>query len=71
MKFKEQTTKFLGRNGTFNCTGLAITGNDYTKTLTIEPITSKDVTGRCYIEIPYADVDNMLIKINAARLFPR
>jgi hypothetical protein len=54
--FKD-TVEFLGRNGTFQSTGVQInnwnnhvsTGNPY---IEIEPLTSRKLAGRCRIEIP-------------------
>jgi hypothetical protein len=51
-----RTVKFTGRNGAFKCTGIDIfkwhyTAND-TSDISITPITSKGILGRCEIEVP-------------------
>ncbi len=54
----KRNTKFLGRNGKFNCSGLHFTDNRLVgeDNISIEPITSKDLVGRCRIEIPREEV---------------
>lgn len=49
-----QPTEFLGRNGTYNCTGFSFT--EITDAVWVSPITSKDLIGRCRIEIPKEDL---------------
>lgn len=46
----KQSTNFLGRNGYFKCNGIEVFKD--TKSILIQPITSKGNTGRCFIEIP-------------------
>jgi len=50
LRFKHPTS-FVGRNGTFTCTGFEIT-RTMENTVMIEPVTSKDKTGRALLEIP-------------------
>lgn len=66
MRFSKMTT-FLGRNGMFNCIGLRMTkmynsNDDGTKTqvLVMEPITSKETTGRCSLEVPVQDLPKLI-----------
>lgn len=61
-----RTTDFLGRNGSFQCTGLSIhrinpslskfLGSNH---ITIFPITSKNKIGRCFIVIPQENVSEV------------
>jgi len=61
IKFKDnQTTTFLGRNGTFKCIGIEIWGDDLFGEINIYPITSKGNTARCRIAIPIGEVDNLI-----------
>lgn len=54
MKLSKATT-FLGRNGTFKCTGFNFqkTARD---TTCISPVTGKEEQGRCRIEVPNEDL---------------
>lgn len=58
VKWGNRITTFTGRNGTFQCTGLVITPLA-TNQVIIEPITSKNETGRCSITIPEEDIPNV------------
>jgi len=40
----------LGRNGTINATGVEVYATE--KVVTLTPITTRGVPGRCYIELP-------------------
>lgn len=52
--WKDSPTKFLGRNGFFNCVGVQIVENTVSlePAILLEPITSQNRVGRCRIEIP-------------------
>ena len=52
--------KFEGRNGYFNSIGLQLTKHDNDDVLNIYPITSKNNIGRCLIEIPVEEIDNLI-----------
>ena len=49
---------FLGKNGYGKCTGLEIYNNG--NKLTIYPITSREVTGRGYVQIPVKDIQLLI-----------
>lgn len=60
IKFKRMLS-FLGRNGYSNMAGIEISGltcDD--KAVWLEPITSKDKTGRCRLEIPLEEVARVI-----------
>jgi len=66
MRFSKMTT-FLGRNGVFNSIGLRMSKmynahKDGTKTqvLVMEPITSKETTGRCSLEVQVQDLPQLI-----------
>jgi hypothetical protein len=58
--------KFEGRNGYFNSIGLKLTITpesiiyDSIGILNIYPITSKKEVGRCLIEVPLKEIDNLI-----------
>lgn len=56
-----RTVSFLGRNGMFKQSGIAImkTGDK----ITLEPITSQNMIGRAWIEIPSEEIDNFVAQI--------
>lgn len=49
-------TTFLGRNGTFKCTGFTFIKQNYNKIVNIYPITSKGEMARCRISMPQEDL---------------
>ena len=54
----ERATQFLGRNGTFKCTGMVVgVQNDI---IFLEPITSKGKTGRGCLEVPVEHADSLI-----------
>jgi len=55
-----QQTGFKGRNGYFNSIGLQLTKHNGEDILNIYPITSKNNIGRCLIEIPIEEIDNLI-----------
>lgn len=61
IELKRMTT-FLGRNGTFKCTGLIISGyHDAEKpVINIQPVTSYAKPGRARISFPMKDVDKVI-----------
>jgi len=65
MKFTKTTT-FTGRNGCFKATGLELSvylkpNND--SVIVLEPITSRDIIGRCQIEIPREDIPALIAEL--------
>ncbi len=67
MKFTKTTT-FTGRNGCFKATGLELSvylkpNND--SVIVLEPITSRDIIGRCQIEIPREDIPALIAELQA------
>ena len=66
VKLSETTTSF-GRNGTLNTTAIDVHKNLWNagKTITISPITSKNLIGRCSIEIPVADIPKLIDELKA------
>jgi hypothetical protein len=65
-----QNTQSLGRNGMIITTAIDIHKNLWNEgaTLTIAPITSKGLEGRCSIEIPVADLPQLIIELKSIYL---
>jgi len=59
LKFKRQVN-FEGRNGYFKSIGLKINKIGCDSILNIYPITSKNNTARCLIEIPIEEIDDLI-----------
>ncbi len=61
IKFNYNRT-FLGRNGGFHQSGLEITNIDTATypSILLEPITSKNKTGRCFMEIPKENIQELI-----------
>jgi hypothetical protein len=61
IKFKKTTT-FLGRNGEFKTSAILVcsplTNNG--ENVRIRPITSKNEIGRCFIDIPKTNVQELI-----------
>ena len=49
-------TKFTGRNGYFNASGLCVENWKHANSICIAPITGKGEVGNCDIQIPKADI---------------
>lgn len=68
IKFKNKVTLSLGRNGWLNTKGVDLsysydrldTQNKNYKVIRIQPITSRNETGRCEIEIPLENIDELI-----------
>ena len=61
--FNGYLTKFLGRNGTFKCSGVSVDQYDSIQDrpfIEIKPVTSKDVTGRSFIQIPMSHLGEFI-----------
>jgi len=62
VSFKTNTS-FLGKNGMFKCTGVNVTRADFNNEkpyITIAPITSKEVIGRCMIRVPVENIPDLI-----------
>jgi len=67
MKFTRPTT-FLGRNGVFTATGMEVSvylSPSNQNLVILEPVTSKDIIGRCNIEIPREDIPALIAELQA------
>lgn len=60
-----RVTSFLGRNGTFQASGLKVWAGRYNGGVYLEPITSKGKVGRCCIEIPAEDIPALIKLLQA------
>lgn len=61
--YLSQTTESLGRNGMMKTTGIQLLRTHFFndgKTIRIYPITSKNRSGRCFIEIPTEDIPKLI-----------
>jgi hypothetical protein len=61
IRFEEKRT-FLGRNGEFTATGTSVSADN--KTLMLEPVTTKDLIGRCRIELPANEAQALIDAVN-------
>jgi hypothetical protein len=59
-------TTSLGRNGTINTRGLVI--HSRPSVITLTPITSRGLMGRCYIEVHQDSLRDLISQLNAIRL---
>ena len=73
----KKTVNFLGRNGMFKQTGMAIDlverefKDKTTSTIELEPFTSRGVIGRAMLEIPLEDVPSVIAALlKVAKLSP-
>ena len=48
--------EFLGRNGQFIQKGMTIMDYDDLEKIELSPITSKDLIGKCFIQVPYKNI---------------
>lgn len=60
-----RVTTFLGRNGMFKATGVSIghSWDNGERTVMLEPVTSKDTIGRCWIEMPEKDIPKLITEL--------
>ena len=63
LRFKRQV-HFEGRNGYFKSIGLRFEKFEKDNILNIYPITSKNNTARCLIEIPIEEINNLIKTLN-------
>ena len=54
----KKLTKFTGRNGYFNCSGIQLYSDN--TAVMINPTTSKGEVGNCSIEIPIESIDEVI-----------
>lgn len=64
----KRVTKFTGRNGYFNMKALEVMALDHKDSILLTPITSKDRSARCDIEIPVDDIPDL---INTLKYFQK
>lgn len=68
MQFRDgRQTWFSGRNGLFLCSGIRAIYQEDAKTFVVQPLTSKGVPGRCFIEIPADELDAVIQTMKTAR----
>ena len=60
--FKNNST-FLGRNGVFKSQGLSVI--NYGEIVKLNPITSKNEFGRCFINIPKSEIPALIAKLQS------
>ena len=61
------TVNFMGRNGMFKQTGIAVTLTPGTGHVTLQPFTSRDVIGNSFLEIPLASVDEVIEALRSVK----
>ena len=61
----KRTTKFTGRNGTFNCSGIELLPLDHNKSVLMSALTGRGDVARCDIEIPLEAVPELIAKLQA------
>ena len=59
LKYK-RTVNFLGRNGMFKQSGVAVTKTPGQTLVTLQPFTSRGDIGRAWLEIPLEDVPSVI-----------
>lgn len=59
IKFKANTS-FLGRNGAFVASGMEILNLNMQNVVEINPLTSRGITARCFIQIPKDNIDELI-----------
>ena len=66
VKLSETTTSF-GRNGCLNTIAIDVNKNLWNNgdSITIYPITSRNLRGRCSIEIPTADIPQLIEELKS------
>lgn len=69
VEFK-RTTKFTGRNGYIDCTGLDIQRLDHNFSIMLTPLTSRDALGHCDIEIPREALSKLIVVLQKLRDMP-
>ena len=61
----ERTTKFTGRNGNFNCSGVELLPLDHNKSVLVSALTGRGDVARCDIEVPLEAVRELIAKLQA------
>jgi hypothetical protein len=58
-------TKFTGRNGNFNCSGVEFLPLDHNKSVLVSALTGRGDVARCDIEIPLEAIPEVITKLQA------
>ena len=61
----ERLTKFTGRNGNFNCSGVELLPLEHNNSVLVSALTGRGEVARCDIEIPLEAVHDLIAKLNA------
>jgi hypothetical protein len=59
ISFPSGPTQFLGRNGSGKCVGVNVL-HTADNSIMLEPITSRGLIGRCFIEVPDEAIDGLI-----------
>ena len=60
-----RTTKFTGRNGNFNCSGVELLSLEHNKSVLVSALTGRGDVARCDIEIPLEAIPDLIAKLKA------
>lgn len=66
VEFSRETSS-LGRNGYMRTSGIYLSVWKTQPILELYPLTSKGAPGRCYIQIPLQDIDQLINSLTAIR----
>lgn len=61
----KRMTKFTGRNGNFNCSGLEFLPLDHNMSVLVSALTGRGDVARCDIEIPMEAISEVIAKLQA------
>ena len=61
----ERTTKFTGRNGNFNCSGVELLPLEHNNSVMVSALTGRGDVARCDIEVPIEAVPELIAKLQA------
>ena len=61
----ERLTKFTGRNGNFNCSGVELLPLEHNNSVLVSALTGRGDVARCDIEIPLEAVHDLIAKLQA------
>jgi pyrimidine deaminase RibD-like protein len=64
----DQPLSFLGRNGVFKMTAIQIWRNSMDNSIWLEPITSKNRTGKCWQQIPNNKIDEVIVALQKMKV---
>ena len=60
-----RTTRFTGRNGNFNCSGVEFLPLDHNQSVLMPALTGRGDVARCDIEIPLEAIPELIAKLQA------